>query len=110
MSLAAVAFVVNNDVWFYNETLAKKKWRKFSHCEEIKKMVYCEENGHFYIVGKEEKSITIFTLNKITGEPNKIWSFPTNQFISDFNVFPYHNSLLILDSKNNLKVYSLDGS
>ena len=108
VSLAAVAFVVNNDVWFFNETLSKKKFKKFSHCEQIKKFTYCEENNQFYLLGKNEKYITIFTLNKITGEPSKIWTFPTTQIIADFDVFPYHNSLLVLDVKNNLKVHSLD--
>jgi len=106
--LAVVAFVINNEVWFYNETLSKKKFKKFSHCEVIKKFTYSEERNEFYLIGKDEKYITIFTLNKISGDPNKIWTFPTNQIIVDFELFPYHNSIVILDSRNNLKVYSID--
>ncbi len=85
-----------------------KKFRKFSHSEEIKKLVFEEDKNQFYLIGKEEKFITIFTLNKIIGDTNKIWTFPTNQIITDFDVFPFNNTMLILDSRNNLKVYSLD--
>jgi hypothetical protein len=44
----------------------------------------------------------------MNGEPNKIWTFQTNQIIADFEVFAFNNTILILDCKNNLKVYNLD--
>ncbi len=48
----------------------------------------------------------MFNLNKSTGEINKIWNFQTNQIIADFAVFPFLNTILILDVQNNLKVYN----
>lgn len=44
----------------------------------------------------------------MNGDPSKIWTFETNQVITDFNIFSFHNTMLILDCKNNLKVYNLD--
>lgn len=48
----------------------------------------------------------MFNLNKATGDINKIWNFQTNQIIADFAVFPFLNTILILDVQNNLKVYN----
>lgn len=68
--------------------------------------MYVEERNMFVLVGKDEKYLTMFNLNKATGDINKIWNFQTNQIIADFAVFPFLNTILILDVQNNLKVYN----
>ncbi len=68
--------------------------------------MYVEERNVFVLVGKEEKYLTMFNLNKVSGEANKIWTYQTNQIISDFAVFPFLNSILIMDVQGNLKVYN----
>ncbi len=45
-------------------------------------------------------------MNKNNGDPKILNVFQTGQIILDFNVFPFLNTILVIDNKFDLKVFN----
>ncbi len=93
--LSCICIIAGNEVSFYNESLTDTKFSKFVHVDVIEHFKYSDEKNQFYLCGKE-KTITIFTISR-SGNPSKIWNFPINKLITDFEVFPYFDTIVIAD-------------
>jgi hypothetical protein len=100
--LSCICIVAGNEVSFYNESMTDIKFKRFVHIEEIEHFKYSDEKNQFYLCGKE-KVITIFSINR-SGNPSKIWNFPINKIITDFEVFPYFDTIVIADENNEIRL------
>lgn len=102
VTLSTICFVAGNEITFYNENLTAKKFAKFSHHEIITIFKYSEEKNTFYLAGKE-KTITMFSINR-NHTTFKIWNLQINKIITDFEVFPYFDTILICDESHDIRL------
>ena len=78
------------------------KFKKFTHCDQIKHFKYSDEKNQFYLCGVE-KNITAFSINR-SGNPSRIWTFQTNRIITDFELFPYFDTVVVADENHEVKL------
>jgi hypothetical protein len=62
VALSTVCFVAGNEISFYNESMTAAKFPRFSHHEIITNLKFSEDNSCFYLTGREEKTITSFSI------------------------------------------------
>lgn len=79
------------------------RYPRFSHHEIITNLKFSEEGNTFYLTGREEKAITIFTLPRNHGS-FKISTLLINRIVTDFEVFPYFEAILISDDTHDLRL------
>jgi len=102
VQLSCICVVAGNEISFYNETFSEMKFKKFVHCDTIKHFRYSDEKNQFYLCGLE-KNITAFSISR-NGTPSKIWNFQTNKVIYDFELFPYFDTIVVIDENHDVKL------